>query len=73
MSLRLGALCRFENPSDEAGRALIRQFVLVREAGGYATDLDGGDAVFEKRQIIAGNEFLQGTLISLLKGAPSKE
>jgi alkanesulfonate monooxygenase SsuD/methylene tetrahydromethanopterin reductase-like flavin-dependent oxidoreductase (luciferase family) len=32
MSLRLGALCRFENPSDEAGRALIRQFVLVREA-----------------------------------------
>jgi myo-inositol-1(or 4)-monophosphatase len=47
--------------------------VLVREAGGYATDLDGGDAVFEKRQIIAGNEFLQGALISLLKDAPSKE
>jgi myo-inositol-1(or 4)-monophosphatase len=47
--------------------------VLVREAGGYASDLDGGDAVFEKRQIIAGNEFLQGTLISLLKDAPSKE
>jgi alkanesulfonate monooxygenase SsuD/methylene tetrahydromethanopterin reductase-like flavin-dependent oxidoreductase (luciferase family) len=32
MSLRLGTLCLFENPSDEAGRALIRQFVLVREA-----------------------------------------
>jgi myo-inositol-1(or 4)-monophosphatase len=47
--------------------------VLVREAGGYASDLYGGDAVFEKRQIIAGNEFLQGTLISLLKNAPSKE
>jgi myo-inositol-1(or 4)-monophosphatase len=47
--------------------------VLVREAGGYASDLDGGDAVFEKRQIIAGNEFLQGTLISLLKDAPGKE
>jgi alkanesulfonate monooxygenase SsuD/methylene tetrahydromethanopterin reductase-like flavin-dependent oxidoreductase (luciferase family) len=25
-------LCLFENPSNEAGRALIRQFVLVREA-----------------------------------------
>ena len=47
--------------------------VLVREAGGYVTDLDGGDSIFEKRQIIAGNEFLQGTLISLLKDAPSKE
>jgi alkanesulfonate monooxygenase SsuD/methylene tetrahydromethanopterin reductase-like flavin-dependent oxidoreductase (luciferase family) len=32
MKLRLGTLCLFENPSDEAGRALIRQFVLVREA-----------------------------------------
>lgn len=32
MTLRLGLLCLFENPSDEAGRALIRQFVLVREA-----------------------------------------
>jgi myo-inositol-1(or 4)-monophosphatase len=47
--------------------------VLVREAGGYVTDLDGGDAILEKRQIIAGNEFLQTTLISLLKDAPGKE
>ncbi|WP_022981800.1 LLM class flavin-dependent oxidoreductase [Ideonella sp. B508-1] len=29
---QLGYLCLGENPSDEAGRALIRQFVLVREA-----------------------------------------
>jgi alkanesulfonate monooxygenase SsuD/methylene tetrahydromethanopterin reductase-like flavin-dependent oxidoreductase (luciferase family) len=28
----MGYLCMSENPSDEAGRALIRQFVLVREA-----------------------------------------
>jgi myo-inositol-1(or 4)-monophosphatase len=47
--------------------------VLVREAGGFVADLDGGEAIFEKRQIIAGNEFLQWTLISLLKDAPSKE
>jgi len=32
MTLRLGTLCLFENPSDEPDRALIRQFVLVREA-----------------------------------------
>ncbi|MFP5472371.1 MAG: LLM class flavin-dependent oxidoreductase [Gammaproteobacteria bacterium] len=32
MKLRLGALCLFENPTGEDGRALIRQFVLVREA-----------------------------------------
>ena len=29
---RLGYLCMFDNPSDEAARALTRQFVLVREA-----------------------------------------
>jgi len=29
---RLGYLCLAENPSAEAGRALVRQFVLVREA-----------------------------------------
>ncbi len=32
MNPKLSYLCLFENPSDEAGRALIRQFVLVREA-----------------------------------------
>ncbi|PZQ65254.1 MAG: hypothetical protein DI563_25835 [Variovorax paradoxus] len=32
MKLRLGALCLFDNPTGEDGRALIRQFVLVREA-----------------------------------------
>jgi alkanesulfonate monooxygenase SsuD/methylene tetrahydromethanopterin reductase-like flavin-dependent oxidoreductase (luciferase family) len=32
MHPRLGYLCLFDNPSAEDGRALIRQFVLVREA-----------------------------------------
>lgn len=32
MSPKLGYLCLCENPTAEAGRALIRQFVLVREA-----------------------------------------
>jgi myo-inositol-1(or 4)-monophosphatase len=43
--------------------------LLVREAGGFATDLDGGDAIFGKRQVIAGNEFLHKALLQILKEA----
>ena len=43
--------------------------VIVREAGGYVTDLDGGDAVFAKRQVIAGNELLHKELLGMLKEA----
>jgi myo-inositol-1(or 4)-monophosphatase len=43
--------------------------LMVREAGGFATDLDGGDAVFTKKQIIAGNEFLHQELLQALKEA----
>ncbi len=43
--------------------------LLVREAGGYATDLDGGDAIMQKRGIIAGNEAILGELLAVLKEA----
>jgi myo-inositol-1(or 4)-monophosphatase len=43
--------------------------LLVREAGGFATDLDGGDAMLEKGHIIAGNERMHGELLALLKDA----
>jgi myo-inositol-1(or 4)-monophosphatase len=43
--------------------------LMVREAGGYATDLDDGDAIFGKRQVIAGNEFLHKALLQTLKDA----
>jgi myo-inositol-1(or 4)-monophosphatase len=43
--------------------------LLVREAGGYATDLDGGDGIFTKRQVVAGNEIMHRELIRLLKAA----
>jgi myo-inositol-1(or 4)-monophosphatase len=45
--------------------------LMVREAGGFATDLDGGDAIFAKKQIVAGNEFLHSELIRALKEARS--
>ncbi|MDF1484094.1 hypothetical protein PY257_02665 [Ramlibacter sp. H39-3-26] len=45
MSLRPGLLCLFENPTDEAGRALIRQFVLVREAERHGDAARRGGAI----------------------------
>jgi myo-inositol-1(or 4)-monophosphatase len=43
--------------------------LLVREAGGFASDLDGGDDVFAKREIIAGNETMQRELLALIRQA----
>ena len=43
--------------------------LLVREAGGFVSDIDGGDAMFEKRHIVAGNETMQRELQTLLKAA----
>jgi myo-inositol-1(or 4)-monophosphatase len=43
--------------------------LLVREAGGFVSDLDGHDAIFTKGQIVAGNEFMHHELLKLLKEA----
>ena len=43
--------------------------MLVREAGGFVTDIDGGDGMFAKRHIVAGNETMQRELQRLLKAA----
>jgi myo-inositol-1(or 4)-monophosphatase len=45
--------------------------LLVREAGGYVTDIDGGEKMFETRSIVAGNEQVQAQLRELLKNARS--
>jgi len=42
--------------------------LMVREAGGYVTDLDGGDAMLVKGHIIAGNETMHRELRRLLRG-----
>ena len=42
---------------------------IVREAGGFATDLDGGDDMFAKREILAGNEAMQRELLALIRQA----
>ena len=43
--------------------------VLLREAGGYVTDLDGGEAMLEQGSICAGNEYIQRSLLALVRGA----
>jgi myo-inositol-1(or 4)-monophosphatase len=40
---------------------------LVREAGGYVTDLAGGDAPFVTGNIVAGNEAIHRELMRMLK------
>jgi myo-inositol-1(or 4)-monophosphatase len=46
--------------------------LLVREAGGYVTDLDGGDEMLAKCHILAGNETMQRELLRLLKAAAQR-
>ncbi|NWG22805.1 MAG: inositol monophosphatase [Pseudorhodoplanes sp.] len=43
--------------------------LLVREAGGFVTDLDNSDGMFPKGHIIAGNAALHEQLLALLKKA----
>jgi myo-inositol-1(or 4)-monophosphatase len=43
--------------------------VLVREAGGYVTDLDGGEAPYRTGDVAAGNETIHRELMRALKGA----
>ncbi|HEY6023069.1 MAG TPA: inositol monophosphatase family protein [Pseudolabrys sp.] len=41
--------------------------ILVREAGGFVSDCDGGDDMFQKGHIVAGNEAMQKALLAVLK------
>jgi len=43
--------------------------LLVREAGGYVTDLNGNDAMFATRGIVAGNETMHDALLRMVKKA----
>ncbi|MGH6682641.1 MAG: inositol monophosphatase family protein [Pseudolabrys sp.] len=43
--------------------------ILLREAGGFVSDCDGGDDMFAKGHIVAGNEAIQRELLRVLKEA----
>jgi myo-inositol-1(or 4)-monophosphatase len=42
---------------------------VVREAGGFVTDLDGRDAMLTSGGILAGNEAIHRDLLRVLKEA----
>ena len=41
--------------------------LLIREAGGFVTNLDGGEAILDQGHIVAGNEAIHRQLLTLLK------
>jgi myo-inositol-1(or 4)-monophosphatase len=43
--------------------------ILVREAGGFVSDCDGGDDMLAKGDIVAGNEDIQKDIVRVLKQA----
>jgi len=43
--------------------------ILVREAGGFASDLEGGDDMFGKAEILVGNETMQREILALIRQA----
>ena len=46
--------------------------VIVREAGGFVTDLEGRDGMFATHHIVAGNETIQRALLAALKTAATR-
>jgi myo-inositol-1(or 4)-monophosphatase len=48
---------------------LAAGLLLVREAGGFVSDLDGGEAILAKGHVAAGNETMHRELLRLLKDA----
>jgi myo-inositol-1(or 4)-monophosphatase len=41
----------------------------VREAGGFVSDIDGGEAILQKGNVVAGNETMHRELLRLLREA----
>jgi len=46
--------------------------ILIREAGGYITDLDGSKNLFEKQNVVAGNEHIHKKLGDVVRAVPVK-
>jgi myo-inositol-1(or 4)-monophosphatase len=48
---------------------LAAGLLLVREAGGFVSDVDGGDAIIAKGHVVAGNDTMHRELLRLLREA----
>ena len=42
--------------------------VMVKEAGGFITDCDGGQDMLAKGTVCVGNEYTHPALLALIKG-----
>ena len=43
--------------------------ILIREAGGFVTDCDGGEDIFKTCHVAAGNDAIHKELLRVLKEA----
>jgi myo-inositol-1(or 4)-monophosphatase len=41
--------------------------VILREAGGFVTDMKGGPAMMKDGSVVCGNEYIHRSLLKLLK------
>ena len=41
--------------------------LLIREAGGYVSDWEGGSSILETGSVVAGNEYIQKALLEVAK------
>src|SRR5258708_36256990 len=71
LDLAWGAAGRFDAfwERDLSPWDLAAGMLLVREAGGFVSDLDGGDAVLTKGHVAAGNDTMHRELLRLIKEA----
>lgn len=44
--------------------------ILIKEAGGYITDIDGGKDMFDKCNVLAGNEYIHKKLGDVIRAVP---
>ena len=51
---------------------LAAGLVILREAGGIATDINGGEKILETGDVLAGNGAIVKSLTSLLAGTPAQ-
>lgn len=47
--------------------------VILREAGGYVSDAEGGQRMLETGSVVAGNEAVHGKLLKLIKTAGAQQ
>ncbi len=40
--------------------------VLIREAGGFVSDMSGANSMLESRSVVAGNEYIQKALLDVV-------